>query len=509
MLDAESVNPALTAETLTLTIEDNDAAITYTLTASPETVVEGGAVTTTATASRMVQANTEVKLVRDPASTAGDDDFSFDAPQMGVITIVDGETSGSLTLTATDDDPVEDEESLTLNGTVGDTAAASVTLTIEDRTVITCDGRHRALVVVDVGSVLRQLVPVDGRARRTTVDALGGRHLVEEAVAAPPRDLELLLGAHGRLADDRRQRLDPVVDDRQPRRVAGAGAIRHVGESRAHGRARQGRGQRGALQAQLRRHAQGADRRAGAVDRADDDLGADPERSALPEWIPAAVAEPVPPRALPGPWSTHCGCRRRTLHGGVDGADPPGQARPLAAPYATCSTSSRRGASTRSRSPSRSTAKSRLEAETICVTWEKSNTAFGKVADEQLAGVPEAMRENPATLGREGAVALQGALYQRVTLRTEEHLTVAETETKGGLTGGITMAPDEIDRAFAVNGLDEYFHHNVMGGERLREAARQAVTAARGSELRWETGQMVPALQPAGQQHRRGPDLLR
>ena len=70
--------------------------------------------------------------MRDPASTAGDDDFSFDAPQMGVITL-DGETSGTLTLTATDDDLVEGDESLTLNGIVGDTpAAGSVTLTIED-----------------------------------------------------------------------------------------------------------------------------------------------------------------------------------------------------------------------------------------------------------------------------------------------------------------------------------------------------------------------------------------
>ena len=63
-------------------------------------------------------------------------------------------------------------------------------------------------------------------------------------------------------------------------------------------------------------------------------------------------------------------------------------------------------------------------------------------------------------------------------------------------------------REFAVNGLDEHFHHNVMGGERLREAARRAVTAARRSELRWETGQPVPALEAAGQPHRRGPDLL-
>ena len=119
------------------------------------------------------------------------------------------------------------------------------------------------------------------------------------------------------------------------------------------------------------------------------------------------------------------------------------------------------------------------------------------------------MRENPSTLGREGAAALQDALYRRVAVRTEEQLTVVETETKGGLTRRITMAPEEIDRQFAVNGLDEHFHHNVMTGERLREAARRAVTGAPRSELRWETGQMVPPLQAADRPHRRGRDLLR
>ena len=132
VLDASSSNPALTADTLTLTIEDNDDAITYSLSASPETVEEGGNVTITATASRMVAANTEVTLVRDAASTAGDDDFTFDRPQMGVITILDGETSGTLSLTATDDEVAEDDESLTLNGLIGGTAVASVTVTIDD-----------------------------------------------------------------------------------------------------------------------------------------------------------------------------------------------------------------------------------------------------------------------------------------------------------------------------------------------------------------------------------------
>ncbi|MCY4573426.1 MAG: hypothetical protein OXF01_11575, partial [Gemmatimonadetes bacterium] len=116
-----------------ITIEDNDAETTYTLSASAEMVEEGGTVTITATASQMVRANTEVMVMRDAASTAGDDDYSLEPP---LITIMEGETEGSLTLTATDDTDVEGEEKLTLNGMVGDMAAGSVMLSIADNDML-------------------------------------------------------------------------------------------------------------------------------------------------------------------------------------------------------------------------------------------------------------------------------------------------------------------------------------------------------------------------------------
>ena len=115
-----------------VTIEDNDVDTTYTLSASAEMVMEGGEVTITATASQMVHMNTEVMVMRDAASTAGDDDYSVSPP---LITIMMGETSGALTLTATDDTAVEGDESLTLNGMVGDMNAGSVMLAINDNDV--------------------------------------------------------------------------------------------------------------------------------------------------------------------------------------------------------------------------------------------------------------------------------------------------------------------------------------------------------------------------------------
>ena len=116
--------------TVTVAVTEADAgAVTVALSTSADKVVEGGTVTITATASRTAGANTEVVVLRDPASTAGDDDFSLAPP---LITIMAGDAEGSLTLTAADDDDVEGDESLTLNGTVGDTPAGSVTLVITD-----------------------------------------------------------------------------------------------------------------------------------------------------------------------------------------------------------------------------------------------------------------------------------------------------------------------------------------------------------------------------------------
>ena len=119
----------MSAGMVMVTIEDNDAETTYTLSASAESVEEGGTVTITATASQMVRANTEVMVMRDGASTADGDDYSLEPP---LITIMEGETEGSLTLTATDDHDVEGNENLTLNGMVGDMAAGSVMLAITD-----------------------------------------------------------------------------------------------------------------------------------------------------------------------------------------------------------------------------------------------------------------------------------------------------------------------------------------------------------------------------------------
>ena len=97
--------------------------------ASAESVEEGGSIMVTATANQMVDVNTEVMMMRDGASTASLDDYMLEPP---LITIMAGETEGSLTLTAKDDDAVEGMEKLTLHATAGDMSAGSVMVDIAD-----------------------------------------------------------------------------------------------------------------------------------------------------------------------------------------------------------------------------------------------------------------------------------------------------------------------------------------------------------------------------------------
>ena len=127
------------------------------------------------------------------------------------------------------------------------------------------------------------------------------------------------------------------------------------------------------------------------------------------------------------------------------------------------------------------------------MAWEKANSRFGREAAEELLGVPESMQHDPERMGLSAAAAAQGAIYKRVTLHTAGDRTIVETETRNGRSNRIELAPDQLDRGFALNGLNEYFYFNVLGGDRLLECARTAVTNPSLPAIEWETGRMTPA----------------
>ena len=95
-----------------VTEDDVVTAYRYTFTAAAARVTEGGAVTLAVTATPAVAEETVVALTAFPVSLAAD--YTF-APAS--ITIASGATSGTAELRATDDDEVEDTETLTVTAT--------------------------------------------------------------------------------------------------------------------------------------------------------------------------------------------------------------------------------------------------------------------------------------------------------------------------------------------------------------------------------------------------------
>ncbi len=150
---------------VTVTVTDDDMETTYGLSASADSVEEGGTVTLTATASPAVRANTEVMVMRNPASKAGADDYSL-APAL--ITILAGETSGAVTLTATDDYTVEGDETLMLNALVGDVIVASTELTVADNDMATTYDLSASADEVEEGGTVTLTLTADPVVRANT-----------------------------------------------------------------------------------------------------------------------------------------------------------------------------------------------------------------------------------------------------------------------------------------------------------------------------------------------------
>ncbi len=129
---------AVEPKAVTVTIEDNDTAIipTVTLSASPNPVVEGDAVTITATVSEALTGDVTVPVTIDAGTTETGD---YTVPTLSEITISGGATSGTLVIQTNEDDFEYDNETFTVTideGGLPPTVLAvepkAVTVTIED-----------------------------------------------------------------------------------------------------------------------------------------------------------------------------------------------------------------------------------------------------------------------------------------------------------------------------------------------------------------------------------------
>ena len=122
---------------VTLTIEDDEAAPVVTLVLTPASVSEdGGESTVTASLSRASSASVELTVSAAAESPAMSGDFELSTSK--VLTIAAGETTstGTVTITAVDNDVFGPDREVTVSATVSEdselSAPSSVTLTIED-----------------------------------------------------------------------------------------------------------------------------------------------------------------------------------------------------------------------------------------------------------------------------------------------------------------------------------------------------------------------------------------
>ena len=107
-----SLAPDPTRLDIAVTEDDVETTYSYTFTASAPRVTEGGSVSLVVTATPAVAAETVVALTGFPVSLA--DDYTIEPSS---VTLAPGTTSGTAALRATDDEEVEDAETLTVTAT--------------------------------------------------------------------------------------------------------------------------------------------------------------------------------------------------------------------------------------------------------------------------------------------------------------------------------------------------------------------------------------------------------
>ena len=148
VLGAESTTPALTASPLTLTIADNDAVpgeddpappTTLTLSHDAAPAEGGGPVTVTAALDAPAPTGgTTVTLTAGGTADGGGTDYTLSST---TITLAEGETAGTVTLTVIDDSEIEDGETIVLGAesTTPVLTAPPLTLTIADNDAVPDD----------------------------------------------------------------------------------------------------------------------------------------------------------------------------------------------------------------------------------------------------------------------------------------------------------------------------------------------------------------------------------
>jgi len=126
-------------------------------------------------------------------------------------------------------------------------------------------------------------------------------------------------------------------------------------------------------------------------------------------------------------------------------------------------------------------------ARAVAAHWERNNRRFEDEATKDLNGVTARFQSDFRTLGTQAGDALLGALYKRLVIYTEQGRAFARTETGSGTRATIAMDPENIDRDFEENALNDYLRRNWFKPEKARRHIPQVCKESTARRVLWDS----------------------
>ncbi len=114
-------------------------------------------------------------------------------------------------------------------------------------------------------------------------------------------------------------------------------------------------------------------------------------------------------------------------------------------------------------------ATSAKNAELIALDWYWNGPDIAKEAPDQLLGIPDQERIEPAKLGNVGAHAISGAIYTHCRIETRDGTIEVTTATKDRKPHTTRIAAHEAAITFEATGLNGYLERAGPGARELRE----------------------------------------
>ncbi len=100
-------------------------------------------------------------------------------------------------------------------------------------------------------------------------------------------------------------------------------------------------------------------------------------------------------------------------------------------------------------------------------------------------------------MGTQAGNALLGALYKRLVIHTEHGRAFARTETASGTRGTISIDPDNVDRDFEANALNDHLRRNWFKPEKARRHIPQVCKEGTERRVLWDSDKALYGRYPS------------